>query len=555
MDLKDSQILIFEAVRSGDLQQTRTLLQAHPELVNWTDPSLYGHTALHYAVLARMPQMVRLLMQLGANPYSGIYPFDEATNPLAIAGERGYDEIAAIMREEEKRREEGRPVAAEVPRELRRALRSHHEDDAIRILQDNPQLVTFQMPGNRRTLLHFAADNIWIQVAGWLLDHGADPDAQDEHGAVPLDLLGEGDGASPLSRMLMDRGAKMTLRSAVILGDIDFLKKRHAEEDIVTPRDPDGWLLRLAVDHNRRDILQMLLDLKFDPDARVQVKGEENSFTWGVPLYQCTRYRKHAMAQMLLERGADPNGQVYASGTPLSEAYGQQDDAMIALLEKYGGKSNPSMAGLYRRKDLAIRLLAEYGDTELPDDGFSKGKVADQLLGSAARGGDPEILQMGMERVTTPDGDRRWNELLPAPLGFWNHWIGPWCHQEWDRTTYLRCFKMILARCGPPNGRLRHGTTILHAIVLMGDHVTREERVAFAQASLDAGARTDLRDDLLKSTPLGWACRWGREELVHLLLQHGVPAVEPDAERWAQPLAWAEKKHHDSIAAILRNSR
>ena len=39
------------------------------------------------------------------------------------------------------------------------------------------------------------------------------------------------------------------------------------------------------------------------------------------------------MAGVLLERGADPNSQVYASGTPLSEAFGQRDERMIALLE------------------------------------------------------------------------------------------------------------------------------------------------------------------------------------------------------------------------------
>jgi hypothetical protein len=47
------------------------------------------------------------------------------------------------------------------------------------------------------------------------------------------------------------------------------------------------------------------------------------------------------MARFLLEAGADPNGQVYASGTPLSEAYGRRDEEMIALLERFGGKSNP----------------------------------------------------------------------------------------------------------------------------------------------------------------------------------------------------------------------
>jgi ankyrin repeat protein len=356
-----------------------------------------------------------------------------------------------------------------------------------------------------------------------------------------------------MARLLRGRGAELTARSAVILGDEAFLRRRAAEEDLMTPRDHRGWLLSLAVDCDRPEVLKLLLDLGLDPDARVRVEDDDQiTFTWGMPLYQCARYGKHAMAEMLLERGADPNGQVYASGTPLSEAYGQRDERMIGLLERYGGRSNASMAGLYRRADLARRLLDEFGETNLPDDGFSKGPVAGQLLGAAARGGDPEILRMAMDRVGIPYGDSRWNGLLQGPLGFWNHWIGPWCHHEWDRSTYLTCFNMILERCGPPNAPLNCGATILHQIVAMGDHVTPEERMAFATAALDAGARMDLRDDLLKSTPLGWACRWGHEELVRLFLERGADPVEKDAESWAAPLAWAEKKEHHAIVLMLR---
>jgi len=56
----------------------------------------------------------------------------------------------------------------------------------------------------------------------------------------------------------------------------------------------------------------------------------------------------------------------------------------------------------------------------------------------------------------------------------------------------------------------------------------------------------------LKSTPLAWACRWGREELVRLLLEHGARAKEPDAEPWATPLAWAAKMGYPAITALLR---
>jgi ankyrin repeat protein len=69
---------------------------------------------------------------------------------------------------------------------------------------------------------------------------------------------------------------------------------------------------------------------------------------------------------------------------------------------------------------------------------------------------------------------------------------------------------------------------------------------------LDAGARLDIRDNVLRSTPLGWACRWGRAELVRLFLARGADPVEGDAEPWATPGAWANKRKHDAVLAMLR---
>ena len=81
--------------------------------------------------------------------------------------------------------------------------------------------------------------------------------------------------------------------------------------------------------------------------------------------------------------------------------------------------------------------------------------------------------------------------------------------------------------------------------------ITEDEALAFAITLLDAGARTDVRDDLLKSTPLGWACRWGRGPIVKELLSRGVDPIETDAESWATPRAWAEKMGHREIVAML----
>jgi hypothetical protein len=69
---------------------------------------------------------------------------------------------------------------------------------------------------------------------------------------------------------------------------------------------------------------------------------------------------------------------------------------------------------------------------------------------------------------------------------------------------------------------------------------------------LDAGARLDLRDDLLKSSPLGWACRWGRIELVTLFLERGADPNEPAAEPWATQAAGAATMGRTDVLAVLR---
>jgi ankyrin repeat protein len=548
---------LVAAVRARDLPQVRTLLEARPELAGRSG-------ALHVAVLDRAPELVRVLMEHGANARVGIYPHRDATSPLTMAIERGCDEIVAIIREEEQRRQHAKGGGTAPTDELLEAIRSGNDERALALMESDPALVRARHPAFDWTPIHLAARTLNARLVAWLLNHGADVMGIARRGQTPLDAAAHGtwgigqdaERFATVAHVLLEQGAALTAPAAVALGNAAWLRAKHAEGTLINPIDESGGLLRIAVTHNRPDILALLLEFGLDPDERTRfrdVGGDEVVFTWGMPLWHCAGTGKYTMAEMLLDRGADPNGDVYASGTPMFQAYSRADWKMVELLTRYGGVPEASTPGLYRQTELARKLLA--GDAKYRLEGDGQETLAERLLWGAACGGDPEIVRMALEHVAWPRDDPRWFGILEQPLRIWNHGSGHWSRPDWDRTTYQTCFRMILVRCDPNlRGRLddHFGLTILHSVAGSRDHVTPEERVAFAAMLLDAGARLDMRDGLLESTPLGWACRWGRIELVNLLLARGADPLEADAEPWATPRAWAEKMGREDVLAVLR---
>lgn len=65
----------------------------------------------------------------------------------------------------------------------------------------------------------------------------------------------------------------------------------------------------------------------------------------------------------------------------------------------------------------------------------------------------------------------------------------------------------VLLRHGVDPDVPRFGQTALHFAAAWHGDLPGDDRARFASTLLDHNARLDLRDDLLKSTPLGWACR------------------------------------------------
>ena len=187
------------------------------------------------------------------------------------------------------------------------------------MLESDPSLVEARLPDHRWTPLHVAAAGLNIQMVTWLMQRGADVNAKGRNWTeqTPLDTAARSSNAdqsaefADVANRLLRAGAEMTRWAAVALGDADWLRARHAQGSLTNPVEGDGGMLRIAASHNRADILQLLLDLGFDPNERARmedVDADGVAFTWGMPLYHCAQFGKYAMAEILLKHRADPNG-------------------------------------------------------------------------------------------------------------------------------------------------------------------------------------------------------------------------------------------------------
>jgi ankyrin repeat protein len=530
---------LVQAVRAHDLEKVRAMLRTRPELVNM-DMGEDEHRPIHFAVLDRSVEMTRLLMRHGADARKGIHPHRDATSALTIATEREYDDIVSIIREEEQRRREIHAVNAAPAPDAIFLVANWQSGRALEMLKADPSLIHSVSP-HGGTPLHAAACEFHEEAIAWLLEHGADPNRRIDGVWTPLEVAASrkdwDDPGIPakfarVAKLLLNRGAALGPFSAVALGDADWIRARHAEGMLAN----SAGLLETAVWHDRPQILHLLLDLGFDPDERTRVAGmDEIVYSAGAPLFCCVVQGKRSMAETLLARGADPNACVYTSGSPFYRAHSQKDPAFIQLLEQHGGFLDAVSAGYACQTEAARQLLADEAAGRLRLGAVSPGKsVAEDLLWSACGGGDPEIVRMTLERIDWPRDDTRW---------MWPLWQAFTCNGGLDRG--LICFRMLLGRADPNLNQ--SGQTILHTVMARGE----KEHLPYAEMLLDAGARIDIRDELLQSTALGWACRWGRIHFVELLLEHGADPVEKDAAPWATPQAWARKKKHDRVLQVL----
>src|SRR5262249_13591552 len=156
-------------------------------------------------------------------------------------------------------------------------------------------------------------------------------------------------------------------------------------------------------------------------DERVSMgEGDWVAYSQGYPLWHAAALGRRDMAEVLLERGANPNVHVDSSGSAVYSADSHKQGEMVAVLRRPGGVVSADIAGIYRQTDLARQMLADEEHGTLAAGVVSPEKpVAHELLQFGAGGGDPEIVEMALEKIDWPRDDPRWFRCATKPLNFW----------------------------------------------------------------------------------------------------------------------------------------
>jgi ankyrin repeat protein len=344
-----------------------------------------------------------------------------------------------------------------------------------------------------------------------LLDRGANIHARSprDHEAIDFAVWGERRSRSDaaLARLLASRGAHYDLTIASALGDLDVVRQLlDANPARLHETRPSGRRpLSAAIEFGHDAIARLLLERGVDP------RWEERDAPHGTSLHLAAQTGNLAMVKLLLDHGADPNEDI--DSTSSASVFAATPE-IRALIESRGGD-----AGLY--------------DTTWVEHN-------DELLRRIAADPTAHAERIGPAITMCADRPELLARLLDA--GIRMPTVHTACQGYLINPTALR---MLLAHGMSPDQVNWQHQTLLHL-------ASTQEATECAAILLDGGATITVRDDEYRSTPLAWAARVNRPQMVEFLLSRGAPVNLPDDEPWATPLAWAERRGHRQVASILR---
>lgn len=328
----------------------------------------------------------------------------------------------------------------------------------------------------------------------------------------------------------------MKLHSAAEKNDVKKLQELLDAGQPVDKRDPTGdTALLTAAEFGKEKAFFFLLERGADPKA---VGYNKESV-----LHRAASKGKEAMVKALLERGADPNllcsypemMEIQPGMTPFHSALFNDHFAIAELLLEKGADINAKLedgrTALELVEDLEDRKMSKWlrahGATPNPIKEAMKGTTTD--LHKAAKKGKVEQIRQCLQKghkvdERDPEG---WTALMHAA-----------------ENAELDAFRELLAAKADPNAANLQGRTVFHCIMKAGIP-------GMARAWIDAGGNVNHKADVSGLTPLMLTAMKKNAEIMRMLLEAGADLKAKDAQGHSAA-TWAKKFGTPEIIALLK---
>lgn len=484
---------LFCACRVGDVSAIRTLLEKDASLVRCH----YDYrTPMYFAVRENQVAAAALLLERGANPVNS----GTSDTLLQMAKDRGYAELATMLEKalagDHQATPGGEMIAAVIRnRDLTALKELLHKDGSIVHARDS----------RSNQPIHWAVMTRQPDMVKELLAHGADIDAKRADSARPLQLCnGDYDfrgwrdvpkdvAATPrdMFNLLIGEGAYLDIGMAALIGNTSRVRELLDENpalvnhmEYVTYYAGSGPAIKNAAQGGHIEIVSLLLERGADPNL-----PEEGIAPKGRALHEAVVNRHREIVELLLKHGAHPNVPVESSADTLTMALEQDDPGLVELLCTYGAARDVPILAYYGDIKTAAAVFA--ANPEMANDPYA--------LECAVMEGHESFVKLML----------RYQPNLPSKIAVGVRSKGP---QDVAKSESMI---ELLFRHGM-NASYRNwlGITPLHTFAKKGD-------LENAKLFLKHGADINAVDEELSATPLGYAIKYGQEEMVRFLLENG----------------------------------
>jgi ankyrin repeat protein len=524
---------LFKACAAGDMPKVKALVAKDRRLVN---AQFWYQFPIHMAVRAGYAEIVKLLLNLGADPGQSRFTYNSWDKLLLCANERGHRQVESMLQRAMTKKFSYAPDFDV----LKAAIVDRDSPKIDAVLRRQPNLVrASDALGNNA--LHWSVITRQLGLIEHFAALGTPIDAQRADGQTPVLLAVNGGSdywyratrgrshpslrnTSVLVGSMLARGANYTISVAAAVGDQERVEHLLAREGSLARQLDSARVspLSYAAREGHLHIVRLLLEQGAKPNTPEQGASD------GLALFWACQGNHLEVARLLLEHGANPNAGVDSSGCCLTigEVYhGKQAKPLQQLLRSHGAYTPPYQMSMQEMKH-AIRAGHE---------AIRHG----EFLGNVMRHRNVELLELYLDSDPT----------ILKRMQCWSGVIYP-------RSPVL--VRRLLAGGLDPNRCDWLGRSFLHACAENGDR-------SVAAVFLDAGADINARGLEFNETPLAAAVRCGREwkeedrprqvqrrrRMVEFLLKRGAATNLPGDEPWATPLAWARKLGLQDIEKLL----